>query len=305
MHEAVFGKVRPIQPLKFFLFPFQERIVPQITEYKKEKIIIGPANCDMYALKVLDNVFLNQEYKDPNYQTRRNNTAIISTDCFHPLSVCFCQILGIKPYPEDGFDLNLSAMEDGFLIDVGSKKGDELLGKKDFFRPAKPDEIEERTKIRSKIRLLVGRHNEKFHLPADIPENFRGNFNSDIWQHIWHRCVQCGSCTNICPSCVCFFLEDKSNIQSFIKNKIYDSCLLPGYARMASGLSPRPLLWERYRNRFACKYSYIVSNYGRVGCTGCGRCIAGCPGRIDKRKVLSDIFSKKIEDVGYESYEYL
>ncbi|OQB71984.1 MAG: Anaerobic sulfite reductase subunit A [candidate division TA06 bacterium ADurb.Bin131] len=305
LDRAVFGIVRPVQPLKSFFFPFKERVVPEILEQEKQTVIIGAANCDLSALRILDSVFLNQEYKDPNYRARRQNTTVVSIDCANPLSVCFCDAVGLKPYPDDGFDLNLSIMENGFFVDVGSKKGENLISNKDLFRPAKDIEIEERNKIRSRVRSTIVSYNESFHLPRNISEEFPENFASKIWEKIWQRCVQCGGCTSICPSCVCFFLEDTSNRERFIKNKIYDSCLLPGYARMASGLSPRPLLWERYRNRFACKYSYIVSNYGRIGCTGCGRCIAGCPGKIDKRKVLRNIFLQKDEDVGYESVKYL
>ncbi len=304
-YEVIFSRVRPVQPLKFFLFPFQEKIVPEIRTYEKKTIIVGAANCDIAGLKILDSVFMGQEFKDPNYEIRRHNTIIVSIDCTSPLSVCFCESVGIRPYPEDGFDLNLSVMGNGFLVDVGSKKGDDLLGNKNFLRPAKNSEIEERNKMRLKTQSLIIHNNESFHLPENISEEFYGNFDSKIWENVWQRCVQCGSCTSICPTCVCFFLEDKSDNEKFIKNRIYDSCLLPGYARMASGVSPRPLLSERYRNRLACKYSYIVSNYGKIGCTGCGRCIAGCPGKIDKRKVLSSIFSGSIGDVRYESLKYL
>lgn len=303
--EAVFGRVRPVQPLKFFLFPFQERVVPEISAHEKKTIIVGAANCDIFGLKILDSVFLNQEYKDPNYQARRQNTTIVSIDCASPLSVCFCQLLGVKPYPEDGFDLNISIMGDGFLVDVGSKKGDQLLGNKSLVRSAKDSEIEERDKTRLQIQSLIIHHNEEFFIPENISERFNEIFDSKIWEDVWQRCVQCGACTSICPSCVCFFLEDKSNKEKFIKNKLYDSCLLPGYARMASGVSPRPLLMERYRNRLACKYMYMFQHFNIVGCTGCGRCIAGCPGKIDKRKVLSCIFSNKIGEVRYESLKYL
>ncbi len=301
--DAVFGSVRPIQPLKFFFYPFREKILPEINKLKKT-IVIGAANCDLSGLKILDRVFLNGDYKDPNYIKRRENIIIVSIDCAKPLSVCFCKALGLDPFPVDGFDLNLTALENGFVIETGSQSGEDLI-RNEINRSAQENELEKRTALRENSASLILRHNEQFHIPEKIGQIFKNVFSLDEWKEVWKNCVQCGSCTNICPSCVCFFLEDTSKGGNFQKNKIWDSCLLPGYARMASGVSPRPLLYERYRNRLACKYMYMVEHFKMVGCTGCGRCIAGCPGRIDKRKVLSCVFSKRIEDVRYESVKYL
>jgi len=297
------GLVRPVQPLKFFFNPFQERVVPEI-EVKEKRIIIGAANCDLKGLKILDRVFIEGDYKDPNYEKRRKNTFIVSIDCTQPLSVCFCKTLGINPYPDSGFDLNLTKLENGFLIETGSENGVKLI-EKFALKPSSESLISEREKIRNQSSAVILKHNEQFHIPSNITEIFHKLFFHKNWEEVWKTCVQCGSCTNICPSCVCFFLEDISKKDGFMKSKIWDSCLLPGYARMASGVSPRPLLAERYRNRLACKYQYMVENFKMIGCTGCGRCIAGCPGKIDKRKVLSSIFEDKVMDVRYESLKYL
>ncbi|MCM8822756.1 MAG: 4Fe-4S dicluster domain-containing protein [Candidatus Omnitrophica bacterium] len=304
IEDAIFGVVRPVQPLKFFVHPFQERVVPEVQDLKKT-IVIGPANCDLAGLKILDRVFMEGDYKDPNYEKRRKNTIIVSIDCARPLSVCFCEKVGIKPFVDEGYDLNLTSVGNGFLIEVGSQAGKELLGDKNSFRQAQELDFEKRNELRNNSSLLVKKYNEKFNIQEKIADSFKTIFPAKEWDEIWKNCVQCGSCTNICPSCVCFFLEDISRNDNFSKAKIWDSCLFPGYARMASGVSPRPLLSERYKNRLACKYMYMVENFGMIGCTGCGRCIAGCPGKIDKRKVLSCVFSSKIEDVRYESVKYL
>ncbi|MCM8759816.1 MAG: hypothetical protein NC906_08625, partial [Candidatus Omnitrophica bacterium] len=106
IEDAIFGYVRPVQPLKFFLFPFQERVVPEVDASEK-RVVIGVSNCDLGGLKILDSVFLNGDYKDPNYIKRRENTFIVSIDCKRPLSVCFCEKIGLSPFPNDGYDLNL------------------------------------------------------------------------------------------------------------------------------------------------------------------------------------------------------
>ncbi len=257
------------------------------------------------VLKILDSVFLKGDYKDPNYTKRRESTLIVSIDCARPLSVCFCERVGLRPFPVEGYDLNLTIMENGFILKTGSQTGESLLIDRGLFRQANDNELAKREEIRKKSSLVIETHNKKFNLPDRISDEFRKIFSSNVWEDVWKNCVQCGSCTNVCPSCVCFFLEDISKNGNFLKSKIWDSCLFPGYARMASGVSPRPLLSERYRNRLACKYMYMVEHFKMTGCTGCGRCIAGCPGKIDKRKVLSCIFEGKSEDVRYEALEYL
>ncbi|MCM8759789.1 MAG: 4Fe-4S dicluster domain-containing protein, partial [Candidatus Omnitrophica bacterium] len=199
----------------------------------------------------------------------------------------------------------LTLVENGFILEIGSQKGERLLSDSSFLRKANGNELSKRDEIRKNSSALIKKQNERFQIPEKIHAEFKNVFSSLVWEDIWENCVQCGSCTNVCPSCVCFFLEDISKEEHFFKSKIWDSCLFPGYARMASGVSPRPLLSERYKNRLACKYMYMVEHFGMVGCTGCGRCIAGCPGKIDKRKVLSCVFNGKAEDVRYETLEYL
>ncbi|MCM8764846.1 MAG: 4Fe-4S dicluster domain-containing protein, partial [Candidatus Omnitrophica bacterium] len=304
IEDAVFGVVRPVQPLKFFFHPFQERVLPEVQNLRKT-IVIGPASCDLAGLKILDRVFMEGDYKDPNYIKRRKNTIVVSIDCAQPLSVCFCEKVGIKPFVDEGYALNLTRIGNGFLIEAGSQTGFELLKNKNSIRQAQKEDFEKKQDVRNKSNILINKYNQQFHIPEGIGNSFKNIFPAEQWEEIWKNCVQCGSCTNICPSCVCFFLEDISKADNFSKAKIWDSCLFPGYARMASGVSPRPLLSERYKNRLACKYMYMVENFGMIGCTGCGRCIAGCPGKIDKRKVLSCVFSSRVEDVRYESVKYL
>ncbi|HOL50104.1 MAG TPA: 4Fe-4S dicluster domain-containing protein, partial [bacterium] len=205
--EAVIGVVRPIQPLKFFLYPFQERVVPEIATSRK-RIIIGAANCDLQGLKILDRVFLEGDYKDPNFIQRRQNTFIVSIDCSQPLSVCFCKSLGLNPYPEDGFDLNLTKLEGGIVVDVGSEKGEVLLQDKSLLKDVSESFLEQRKKLREGVSKKIVKYNEQFHIPEKISEQFKSMFGSKKWGMVWEHCVQCGSCTSVCPSCVCFLLED-------------------------------------------------------------------------------------------------
>jgi len=105
------------------------------------------------------------------------------------------------------------------------------------------------------------------------------------------NCCGCGGCTNICPTCYCIILNDESTGKTFIKERSIDSCQVHGYARVAGGASPRLKMFERFRNRYLCKFNYMPSNFGLLGCTGCGRCIEVCAGKIEFREVLKRIVS--------------
>ena len=291
--EIVYNRVRTVEPLKMFFVPLKERVVPDVQEIP-ERVIMGVTNCDMSGLKILDKVFRDGEYKAPNYAERRVKTLIISADCLSPYPSCFCEIVGTHPYSEEGFDLNISLLGDGFLVDVGSEKGRSFIGGDQKFFQASKEQIDQRENNRQKTSEKIREANREFDL-TDIRKRMRGAYHTEIWRmpKDIENCVQCGSCTNTCPTCVCFLLEDTGEQGQTTKGKVWDSCLFPGYARMAAGASPRPTLYDRYANRLLCKYWYMVEHFGLFGCTGCGRCIAGCAGKIDKRKVLTEVLRER------------
>ena len=291
----VYNKRRAVEPLKIFLFPIYEKIVDEIENFE-EFILMGITSCDLKGLEILDRVFAKGEYKDPNYQKRREKLFIISFDCYQPADTCFCETVGTHPYPEKNYDISLSFTGEGFIIDVGTEKGKNFIGTDKRFFQANQQQIEKREKLREKASTTIKEINKDFHLEEAV-KKIKGLYQTEQWEKIEDikNCVQCGSCTANCPTCVCFFLEDVSEKNHFEKIKVWDSCLFPGYARMASGATPRPTLFDRYANRILCKYDYMVSQFGTFGCTGCGRCIEGCIGKIDKRKVISEIIKEAVK----------
>lgn len=294
LEDVVYCKVRTVAPPKIFFSPFKEKTLPEITDIP-DTVVMGPVSCDLQGLKILDKVFAEGDYKDTNYLERRKKTLIISFDCQSPFSTCFCEIVDVHPYPEQNFDLNLSFIEDGFIVEVGSEKGKKFIEKSASFFQSSQEQIEKREKNRVEAVKKVKEANREFDF-SDVSEKIKGLYETERWKEIKdiENCVQCGSCTANCPSCVCFLLEDTGSKESFKKTKVWDSCLFPGYAKMAAGATPRPSLYDRYANRLLCKYWYMVENFELKGCTGCGRCIAGCIGKIDKRKVLTEVLRKKV-----------
>lgn len=292
--DIVYDKARPVEPFKIFLFPFKEKVVPEIENFQ-EFVVLGVNSCDLKGIEILDKVFKEGEYKDPNYEKRKANILIISLDCKEPYPTCFCSLVGVNPYPSKDFDLNLSKIGNGFIVEIGSEEGLKFLDNDSRFYKANDTQIkileEERERTIEKVKKI----NENFKIKE--LENLKGMFHKEYWQKIEDikNCVSCGSCTFNCPTCVCFLLEDISKNEIFKKVKIWDSCQFPGYARMASGATPRPSLFERYANRLLCKYWYMKENFKIFGCTGCGRCINGCIGKIDKRKVIDEVLVEKMK----------
>jgi formate hydrogenlyase subunit 6/NADH:ubiquinone oxidoreductase subunit I len=292
--EVVIGEVRSFEPLKAFFTRAREKVadgfkpdIPHLTD--KPYCIVGVKNCDLQSLKVQDYVFKNHDYQDPFYIKNRENNLIISADCTYAIKTCFCLALGNQPHPESDFDINLSQVKGGFVVEVGSQKGQELIDKNSvLFEDAKDELIFERESQRTKVVKEV----EKSIKDEDTPHKklFKGiiekNYESDIWQDEAKACVECGACNAICPMCHCFLLYDQKDEGRMERLRIWDSCMIKDYARVAGGMNPRPQLWMRLRNRFEKKFDFFPKIANIYACTGCGRCISACPAKIDIRKVL-------------------
>ncbi|MGC9337270.1 MAG: 4Fe-4S dicluster domain-containing protein [Candidatus Cloacimonadia bacterium] len=292
----VLDKYRAIEPVKtLFYFPIEE-VLPAPSGERK-RIVAGVKNCDLLGLDVLDSALLEGDFEEPAYKKWRENTYIISTDCMDALPTCHCVLLGNNPFPENGekgralFDLNITPLEEDFFITVGSEKGEELLRmiKKHVHL------LEATTVDRDKIEAI---HAEMLKKLRDINNDYSmdrkydvisDNRDKETWQEFCKDCIECGGCTNICPTCYCIILNDESQGDEFRKIRTWDSCQLSGYARVAGGASPRPELWERFRNRYQCKFNFMMSNFNKLGCTGCGRCISTCPAEIDLREVIQSL----------------
>ncbi len=295
---------RSVQPIKIFFLPVGETVADTeksvVSEKKpKSNIILGLKTCDLNALSILDKVYLDEDFVDPFYKNRRENNIIISSDCSDPLDVCFCTEVDSQPYPKKNFDLNISLVEnETILIEIGSKKGKNLIEKygKDFFKPADESLIKKRNKNREQIKKEVEAINKEFRTEKSYNEVLEGNYESEKWEELAENCVECGACTNICPTCHCFILVDGARGEDFFKNKYWDSCQIKDFTKMAAGEDPRDKMWKRFRNRYFCKYNYKLENFNIVACTGCGRCIEACQGDIDKREILKKVNKSKIKE---------
>jgi ferredoxin len=212
---------------------------------------------------------------------------IVSSDCSKPGESCFCSMLAGKPYPEDGFDLNVSHVTDGFLIQPGSAKGKEFLfAHAEMFGEVPDALLAERAKLREAAQGQLEQITRDFLLDAPVGQMVEWGYRCDVFDEQARTCVECQACTRICPTCHCFYLYDARRQDYFAKMKMWDSCMRVGHAQVAGGANPRKMLGDRLRHRLMHKFAYFLERYGIDMCVGCGRCIDAETGDVDIRAVL-------------------
>jgi hypothetical protein len=296
----VFNSFRNIEPLKTFFTPAREILnqyfsYPQSTNDLSKTLILGVKSCDLAAHKIQDFVFLEGVEVDSLYRKRRENTILISSDCTDFKAVCHCLAWEIMPYPTEGFDLNLSPLNDGYLVEVGSEKGEALIQKyQNYFLKAKETQILARQTKRENVISRLKRHLQPQNLvdKNSVQRLVKEGFSLDTWQQFMLTCVECGGCNLICDTCHCFLLADEEEGQKNNRLRFWDSCQYANFAKVAGGANPLRTRTQRLRNRFLKKFDFFLENLGMPACCGCGRCIEVCPGEIDIREVLKDLAKK-------------
>jgi len=299
--QFVYNAYRTVEPLKSFFTHACEKVADyftldkNVTDICEETIIFGVKSCDIAGHRVQDFVFLEGVEVDSLYRLRRDNTILISGDCTGFKKVCHCLAWDIMPYPQEGFDLNFSPLSDGYLVEVGSARGQKLIDEApDFFTLAKETQSSARKVKRGALVERLKRHLLPQNLVSkdSVQKLVKDGYAFDTWKEFMLTCVECGGCNLICDTCHCFLLSDQKHEHENRKLRVWDSCLYQNYARVAGGANPLKTRAQRLRNRFMKKFDFFVDNMGIPACCGCGRCIEVCPGEIDIREVLKDLAKK-------------
>jgi sulfhydrogenase subunit beta (sulfur reductase) len=286
IQKISYNKPKPVTPLKNFFLPVKENVTSHDKTDEKPVIILGIPNCDIEGLRLLDDIYLDKEFTDLFYKKRRDNTLLIASDCFGIQDHCHCSTYNIRPYSENGADLAIINLNGTIFLRIISAKGQEFAGKNPSLRsPENIDfisaiEMEHHATEELLSKLNIG-------LPDQIKT---GELiiapKEDIWKKHYANCVSCGACTTICPTCTCFLLIDKPG---FEKVKQMDACQYPGFERVAGGEDALSELHNRFRNRYMCKYVWKPSKFSSPACTGCGRCIDACIGKISKNEIFMEL----------------
>ncbi len=303
--EVDFLEGNPLSSAKQFFFPQTDELFQfrkgvfsfQVEAKRKRRILFGIRPCDLAALEFSDRFFSREHggYEDIYYWFRRRSTLLIGINCLIPEERCFCFLCGSGPFARRGYDLQLTQLENSYLVEVDSSRGEKLVSTySDFFSPASPGHRKKKEILEEKLEEKFSHEKVELKKVTDrlLEDGFSGAvINDEFWKEIGDRCLDCGGCNYICPTCTCFSILDKAdrNMESGERIRIWDSCNFSGFARMASGANPGANKRDRIKRRFFCKLLFSQENQGLLGCVGCGRCRKVCYTEIDISKVASEI----------------
>jgi ferredoxin len=283
--RIIYNKPKPATPLKTFFLPLKENVTTEL-RHEKQRIIMGIPNCDIEGLGLPVEMYLNGDFDDLFFQRRRENTILIASDCIGIQENCHCLSYGIRPFSTDKADLALILLEDKMIIRVITERGEDLMKNISHLLPLTDNSILE--SVERKHQNTEDLLKEKNKGLPDYAETGRLVKKSDpaIWKKYSASCVSCGACTLICPTCTCFLLIDKPG---FEKIRQTDACQYPGFQRVAGGEDELHELHKRFKNRYMCKYVWKPEKFRSIACTGCGRCIEACIGRISKNELFMEL----------------
>lgn len=256
------------------------RVLPETRE-EPRYAFLGVRGCDLAAIAVQDRVFLDGEHVDPVYRQRRRDAFLVAVHCGRAGGTCFCASMDTGPRAGPGFDLALTEVLDGdrhyFVVETGSERGAELLAE---LGPAAAtgDEVAAAERRVAQAAEQMGRSLEV----EGLPELLQQNAESPHWNEVAARCLACGNCTLVCPTCFCTTVEDATDLtgRHAERWRSWDSCFNADFSYIHGG-SVRTSTRSRYRQWMTHKLSTWIDQFGTSGCVGCGRCITWCPVGID------------------------
>ncbi|MEF8879034.1 MAG: 4Fe-4S dicluster domain-containing protein [Candidatus Thermoplasmatota archaeon] len=284
-----------LPPKKYFLPPYENMMNYDLkkpfnveeSNGGKPRVIIGMHPYDIIAIEQMDKVY--QDVKEDDFYTRRRkNTIIIGVDIEKPFSRCFAGSMGTHT-TDSGFDLMLTKIGRKYGVTVGSKKGRKLLHNFAKTKKAKESDVKKIAKKRDKVK-------DKFECEVEVdkedwPSVLAARYEDELWGKKSEKCLECSSCTMVCPTCYCYDVEDKVSLDLKDGSRVrtWDGCLLKDFTKVAGDEIFREDVEERYRHRFFRKGCYLPMRYGFVACVGCGRCARAClPDIADPCELLNN-----------------
>jgi ferredoxin len=245
----------------------------------KKRLIVGLRPCDSRSLQLLKPVFAG-EYADIFYLKNLDRTILIGLACSQICPGSFCREMQVDPQDSADNDIFLRATPEGFVAKVITERGKGLLAQGFFAEAGENDWAAAAQEMPGRDALF------------DL-EIVKANLNSffaqeEFWQKVSAKCLNCGICTYLCPTCHCFDICDLRTPEKGVRFRCYDSCAFPNFTKMAVH-NPRAEKWRRYRQRVSHKFNFFFQNFQAIACVGCGRCVNFCPVNLDLREILTAI----------------
>jgi sulfhydrogenase subunit beta (sulfur reductase) len=251
---------------------------------------IGVRSCELHGIAVQDRVLLEGAYVDADYAARRKDTFIVAVNCFEPGGTCFCVSMGTGPKAEAGYDLALTEILEGehrFLLEIGTERGAEVAGDLPRHQATGLD-LDAAAAAVDGARERMGRELDT----TDLHGLLARNLEHERWDEVANRCLTCGNCTMVCPTCFCISVENVTDLagNEAEQVRLWDSCYSVDHSYIHGG-AIRPSGRSRYRQWLTHKFGTWHDQFGESGCIGCGRCITWCPVGIDVTEELTAIRS--------------
>lgn len=250
--------------------------------------VIGVRACDLAALALQEQHFLfGKPGADSSFQRRRAALFLVAVHCTHPAATCFCASTGDGPAVRSGFDWALSEIDEGFIVEVGSERGAALLAELDLPQPSREQEARAAEEIR-----WAGENQSRALPDRNLRDRLYAELENPHWDRVGQRCLACGNCTAVCPTCFCHAEQDEPEFGGARTThyRQWDSCFTATHSFMGHFLV-REETRLRYRQWLTHKLAAWHDQFGRSGCVGCGRCITWCPAGIDLTEEVPRLLS--------------
>ncbi len=300
--QIAFKYIPTILPPKKYFMPQHETLLEyNLSDGQKATpivdcepiILFGVHTCDLAGIQCL-NVAFSDRPKDQNYLIRKSKITIIGLECNDYCDEFASCALMDNHKPNGGCELFLTDIGSAFIVHIFTQLGEELTKDKQIFEEASNDDLAKLEEIREKKKAIF---KPEVNIDRDkIPEYFEKSIHSEVWEEIGSRCLSCGNCTNVCPTCYCFDVMDETNLDLKTGNRIrvWDSCQNERFAKVAGGESFRKDRSQRKKHRFFRKFKYPVDRHLRFFCTGCGRCSRTCMAKINLKETLTEIAKENL-----------
>ena len=240
---------------------------------------MGGRPCDARGFLVLDPVYMDV---DPYYRSRREKTVIITLACPNPYPGCFCTSVESGPADRAGSDVLVTEIDNGYFLEAVTEKGKAILDD-----GAVQDGAAHREEAAGKQKAAHEGVKKAFSGGKKVKISEERFLSDEFWEETTAKCLSCGACTYLCPTCYCFNITDEQAVNKGERIRSWDSCMFPHFTLETSGHNPRSKKAQRFKQRVGHKFVYYPEKYGDLGCSGCGRCIRYCPISMEISKVVA------------------